>query len=137
MLAYLKLYLLLIKSLRILFSKLGEGARWNNFYKEPTVDSNFTMFTSIIMMLIDTAVYLIITWYLDAVMPGEFGVPEPLYFPFTVSKNKELYLLFYISFVCLFFFKFVSFVLFLFANNFIRKNTTCNTYKQIFNAFYL
>lgn len=37
------------------------------------------------MLLSDTALYLLVTWYVDAVMPGEFGVPEPWYFPFTVS----------------------------------------------------
>ena len=37
------------------------------------------------MLLIDTAIHLIITWYLDNVRPGEFGVPKPLYFCFTVS----------------------------------------------------
>jgi hypothetical protein len=40
-----------------------------------------------IMMLSDTALYLLVTWYVDAVMPGEFGVPEPFYFTFTVSNN--------------------------------------------------
>lgn len=61
----------------------GEGAQWNNFYKQPTVDSNFTLLTSIVMLLCDTVAYLFITWYVDAVMPGEYGVPEPLYFLFT------------------------------------------------------
>jgi ATP-binding cassette subfamily A (ABC1) protein 3 len=40
-----------------------------------------------IMMLSDTALYLLVMWYVDAIMPGEFGVPEPFYFPFTVSNN--------------------------------------------------
>ena len=65
----------------------GEGARWSNFHKPPTVDSNFSLLTSMIMMLSDTALYLLVMWYVDAVMPGEFGVPEPFYFPFTVSNN--------------------------------------------------
>ncbi|XP_076108921.1 phospholipid-transporting ATPase ABCA3-like isoform X1 [Mytilus galloprovincialis] len=74
----------------------GEGAQWSNFYKPPTVDADFTLLTAIIMLLCDTVLYLLITWYVDAVMPGEYGVAEPLYFPFTKnywcgSKKKEKY----------------------------------------------
>ena len=29
--------------------------------------------------------YLIINWYLEKILPGEYGVPLPFYFPFTVS----------------------------------------------------
>lgn len=28
--------------------------------------------------------YGIITWYIDAIHPGEFGSPQPFYFPFLV-----------------------------------------------------
>ncbi|CAG2240533.1 ABCA3 [Mytilus edulis] len=74
----------------------GEGAQWSNFYKPPTVDADFTLLTAMIMLLCDTVLYLLITWYVDAVMPGEYGVAEPLYFPFTKnywcgSKKKEKY----------------------------------------------
>ena len=63
----------------------GEGAQWSNFHKPASVDDNFTLLDAMIMLLIDTVIHLIITWYLDNVRPGEFGVPKPLYFCFTVS----------------------------------------------------
>nr|KAG5693903.1 hypothetical protein BaRGS_014344 [Batillaria attramentaria] len=37
------------------------------------------------MLLFDTAIHLTITWYLDTVLPGEFGVPQPYNFFLTVS----------------------------------------------------
>jgi len=26
-----------------------------------------------------------LTWYIDALLPGDFGTPLPFYFPFTVA----------------------------------------------------
>ena len=75
----------------------GEGARWSNYHRSASVDDNFTLLDAMIMLLIDTAIHLIITWYLDNVRPGEFGVPKPLYFCFTVS-NVLCPSLFYFSF---------------------------------------
>ena len=36
------------------------------------------------MLLIDIVFYTVITWYFDALLPGDFGTPQPFYFPFTV-----------------------------------------------------
>jgi hypothetical protein len=32
------------------------------------------------MILIDTVMYLVIAWYVDAVFPGTYGVPRPWHF---------------------------------------------------------
>ncbi|XP_035828410.1 ATP-binding cassette sub-family A member 3 [Aplysia californica] len=37
------------------------------------------------MMIVDIGLHLLITWYMDNIYPGEFGVPKPLYFPFLKS----------------------------------------------------
>ena len=37
-----------------------------------------------LMFLVDIILYLVITWYLDAVFPGSYGVPQKWYFPFQV-----------------------------------------------------
>lgn len=48
-----------------------------------------------IMLLVDIVILLLITWYVDAVFPGEFGVPQPWYFPVLVSTvNIPGYFLF-------------------------------------------
>lgn len=44
------------------------------------------MLAVILILLLDTLVYMLIAWYVDAICPGDFGVPQPLYFPFTVSS---------------------------------------------------
>lgn len=38
-----------------------------------------------IMLVVDTAVFLILAWYISAVAPGDFGVRQPLWFPFTLK----------------------------------------------------
>lgn len=45
-------------------------------------------------LILDIFFHLLITWYVGNVFPGEFGIPRPFYFPFTVNieiKIKALY----------------------------------------------
>lgn len=37
------------------------------------------------MLIFDTIFYLLIALYIEAIYPGEYGVPKPWYFPFTYS----------------------------------------------------
>ncbi|XP_041356253.1 phospholipid-transporting ATPase ABCA3-like [Gigantopelta aegis] len=64
---------------------IGVGAQWSNIAEPASVDDNFSMLDAICMMLIDSQVYFLITWYVDNIYPGEFGVPRPWYFPLTVT----------------------------------------------------
>ncbi|XP_046544461.1 phospholipid-transporting ATPase ABCA3-like [Haliotis rubra] len=68
-----------------LYEGAGSGVQWSNFHEPATVDDNFSLLDAMLMLLGDTAIHLLITWYLDNVWPGEFGVPKPFYFPFTGS----------------------------------------------------
>ncbi|XP_067683949.1 phospholipid-transporting ATPase ABCA3-like [Haliotis asinina] len=68
-----------------LYEGEGSGVQWSNFHEPATVDDNFTLLDAMLMLLGDTAIHLLITWYIDNVWPGEFGVPKPFYFPFTGS----------------------------------------------------
>ncbi|XP_071081906.1 phospholipid-transporting ATPase ABCA3-like isoform X2 [Haliotis cracherodii] len=68
-----------------LYEGAGSGVQWSNFHEPATVDDNFSLLDAILMLLGDTAIHLLITWYMDNVWPGEFGVPKPFYFPFTAS----------------------------------------------------
>ncbi|KAK3101854.1 hypothetical protein FSP39_006814 [Pinctada imbricata] len=68
-----------------LYEGAGEGARWSNFLSPATVDDNFSLGDAMLMLIIDSALYLLVTWYIDNVCPGEYGVPRPFYFPFTSS----------------------------------------------------
>ncbi|XP_070562934.1 phospholipid-transporting ATPase ABCA3-like [Ptychodera flava] len=62
----------------------GYGLQWDNIATSPT-GSNFTFQMSLIMMWVDAGIYALITWYIEAVFPGQYGMPRPWYFPVTKS----------------------------------------------------
>ena len=62
----------------------GVGVQWSNIHKPVNVDDNFAMIHVFIMLIVDIVLYSLITWYFDALLPGDFGTPQPFYFPFTV-----------------------------------------------------
>lgn len=68
-----------------IYEGTGDGARWSNFHQPATVDDNFSLLDAMLMLLVDTVLYLLVTWYVDNVHPGDYGVPQPWYFP--VSKT--------------------------------------------------
>ena len=47
--------------------------------------SNFSYSICVGMMFFDAVLYGVLAWYLDKVLPSEFGSPLPLYFPFLPS----------------------------------------------------
>ncbi|XP_069124776.1 phospholipid-transporting ATPase ABCA3-like [Argopecten irradians] len=63
-----------------MFEGTGTGVQWDNFTKGASVDDDFAMSHIMIMLVVDTVVYSLITWYVEAVFPGEYGVPQPWYF---------------------------------------------------------
>ena len=63
----------------------GAGIQWSTINTPVTVDDNFTMLNTFILLIFDIFFYALITWYFDALLPGDFGTPQPFYFPFTVS----------------------------------------------------
>jgi len=42
------------------------------------------MLYTLMMLCADIFFYTILMWYIDALLPGDFGTPQPFYFPFTV-----------------------------------------------------
>ncbi|KAK7443281.1 hypothetical protein BaRGS_00040468, partial [Batillaria attramentaria] len=65
------------------------GITWSN-YDKAVYPNPWSLYDSMLMLLLDTALHLIITWYLDAVLPSEYGVPEPFYFFLTVSLMNPI-----------------------------------------------
>lgn len=57
--------------------------------KPVSVDDNFTLAQVLGMLLLDSALYGVVAWYVEAVFPGEYGVPQPWYFFLTVSTAYE------------------------------------------------
>ncbi|XP_014676332.1 PREDICTED: LOW QUALITY PROTEIN: ATP-binding cassette sub-family A member 3-like [Priapulus caudatus] len=63
----------------------GTGVQWSNVAEPVSVDDSFTLLYVMLMMLVDSVIFWLLTWYIEAVFPGEFGVPQPWYFPFMPS----------------------------------------------------
>ncbi|WAR23494.1 ABCA1-like protein [Mya arenaria] len=57
------------------------GLQWSNMGISPLNDDDFSMLHCVSMMLIDLVIYALLTWYIEAVFPGQYGIPKPFYFP--------------------------------------------------------
>lgn len=59
-----------------------KGVQWTNFYSSPFAGSDtFSMNTICLLLLLDSAIYMTLTWYLEGIAPGEYGIPRKWYFP--------------------------------------------------------
>uniref|UniRef100_A0A8B9LWB7 P-type phospholipid transporter n=1 Tax=Astyanax mexicanus TaxID=7994 RepID=A0A8B9LWB7_ASTMX len=68
-----------------LFEEQGVGIQWSNLLSSPLEEDSYSLTTSISLMLFDALLYAVMTWYIEAVFPGQYGIPRPWYFPFTKS----------------------------------------------------
>ncbi|KAF5273700.1 hypothetical protein FQA39_LY07390 [Lamprigera yunnana] len=66
--------------LMVMYEGIGEGLQWHNIWKTTTPDDNLTLGHLIIMLIVDSLLYLIIALYVEAVKPGEYGVPKEWFF---------------------------------------------------------
>ena len=70
-------------SLRLILSFsscTGTGIQWSNLFDSVTVDDDFSMAEVMALLLFDSVLYGLVAWYMEAVFPGEYGVPLPSYF---------------------------------------------------------
>ncbi|XP_062038302.1 phospholipid-transporting ATPase ABCA7, partial [Lepus europaeus] len=67
-----------------LLEEQGEGAQWDNLGSGPAADV-FSLAQVSGLLLLDALLYGLATWYLEAVCPGQYGIPEPWNFPFRRS----------------------------------------------------
>ncbi|XP_047448746.1 phospholipid-transporting ATPase ABCA1-like isoform X2 [Mugil cephalus] len=67
------------------YEEQGIGIQWHNIAESPVEGERYTFIVSILMMLFDAAFYWLLTWYIENVFPGQYGIPKPWYFPFTAS----------------------------------------------------
>ncbi|KAF3818863.1 hypothetical protein GH733_012280 [Mirounga leonina] len=62
------------------FEAKGVGVQWQDLLSPVNVDDNFSFGQVLGMLLLDSVLYGLVTWYVEAVLPGQFGVPQPWYF---------------------------------------------------------
>ncbi|XP_077866667.1 phospholipid-transporting ATPase ABCA3-like [Saccoglossus kowalevskii] len=61
------------------------GVTWDNLFNQVSVDDTSSMGLIYAMFIVDAIIYWLIAWYVEAVFPGEYGVPKPFYFLFQRS----------------------------------------------------
>ncbi|KAH8273382.1 hypothetical protein KR018_002047 [Drosophila ironensis] len=65
------------------FEGNGEGLQWGNFFSPVSVDEPLTVGATMMMMLLSSVICMLICLYVEQILPGNFGIPKPWYFPFT------------------------------------------------------
>uniref|UniRef100_A0A452TZ49 ATP-binding cassette sub-family A member 3-like n=1 Tax=Ursus maritimus TaxID=29073 RepID=A0A452TZ49_URSMA len=65
------------------------GIKWSNIFSSPKME-NFDFAHVLGMFLFDAFLYGLVAWYIEAVFPGEYGVPKPWNFFLLVSSNASV-----------------------------------------------
>ncbi|XP_022109857.1 ATP-binding cassette sub-family A member 1-like [Acanthaster planci] len=69
-----------------LFETQSTGVQWGNINDMPQTSAESMTFLQVLaMMWVDTFIYMLLTWYIEGVFPGAYGIPRPFYFPFQRS----------------------------------------------------
>ena len=56
------------------YEQQGVGIQWYNINLSPEEGNHYTFIVSIFMMLIDAAIYWVLTWYIENVFPGTWWI---------------------------------------------------------------
>lgn len=54
-----------------LFEEQGVGIQWENLVSSPLEEDDFSLRTAIGLMYVDSVLYGVVTWYIEAVFPGK------------------------------------------------------------------
>ncbi|XP_054282014.1 phospholipid-transporting ATPase ABCA1-like isoform X1 [Macrosteles quadrilineatus] len=68
-----------------LLEERGTGVSWPDLWQSPLYGDDFNLGLVLVMLMVDTFLYFLLTWYIEAVFPGEFGIPKCWYFLVTKS----------------------------------------------------
>nr|XP_006817327.1 PREDICTED: ATP-binding cassette sub-family A member 2-like [Saccoglossus kowalevskii] len=68
-----------------LYEEEGVGLQWSNLGRSPLEQDQFNLLHIMLIMIGDASLYFVVTWYVEAVHPGSYGLPRPWYFPFQKS----------------------------------------------------
>ena len=58
---------------------VGVGVQWSNIYISPVESDEYNLFMVLLMMLFDTVMYGLLTWYIENVHPGTCSLLPPRY----------------------------------------------------------
>ncbi|XP_077391609.1 ATP-binding cassette, sub-family A (ABC1), member 7 isoform X2 [Festucalex cinctus] len=68
-----------------IYEEQGIGIQWYNMMSSPVEGDSYNFATSIGMLYVDAFIYTVAAWYIEAVFPGEFGMPRPWNFLFNLN----------------------------------------------------
>ncbi|XP_036597538.1 ATP-binding cassette sub-family A member 3-like [Trichosurus vulpecula] len=55
----------------------GTGLHWEGLRQPVTTDDDLCFEYILEMLLFDSFIYAMVTWYMEAVFPGQYGIPQP------------------------------------------------------------
>lgn len=67
------------------YETAGAGVQWNNLFSPVSPDNDLTLGAVMVVLLLASVIQMLIALYVEKIRPGEFGVPEKFYFPFTLK----------------------------------------------------
>lgn len=67
------------------FEEEGVGVHWHNLLRGGLPPDTFSIAHVMGLLLLDAVLYFVLAWYIEAVFPGQYGVPKPWYFFVTKS----------------------------------------------------
>jgi ABC-type multidrug transport system ATPase subunit len=63
----------------------GEGTQWSNAHDPNFTSQGFAVSEAMLAMFVDVFLYAFLAWYLNNVVPTEFGITLPWYYPLSPS----------------------------------------------------
>ncbi|XP_068174679.1 phospholipid-transporting ATPase ABCA1 isoform X2 [Antennarius striatus] len=67
------------------YEEQGVGIQWYNLHSSAVEGDSYSFTIAIVMLYVDAFIYAISAWYIEAVFPGEYGIPRPWYFIFQIN----------------------------------------------------
>lgn len=61
----------------------GIGLTWANLSESAVPNDTMTVLYCMLITLVNMTLYALLTWYVTLAFPGEYGIPQPWYFPFS------------------------------------------------------
>lgn len=61
------------------------GVQWHNLFQPVTPDDDMTLGYVMLALLAASVIQMTLALYIEQVKPGDYGVAEPWYFPFTIK----------------------------------------------------
>ena len=76
------------------YEEEGVGVQWNNIHLPPVENDQYSLLTSVLMMILDTFIYTLLAWYIENVYPGTSAlvsyVPRYVSFSILCTQVRQL-----------------------------------------------